>query len=113
MENRIKISDFVKLSGSTLYFKTHPQQYQAALEYGDRLAKLAQLPEDDPEIEALARESAEFIKNISTLRELLCGQTGFTKSFEKLHNDMVCGILSPAQMKHKQLIQQYLNFKSK
>lgn len=56
------------------YFKAHPQQYQIALDYGTRLARLAQLPEDDPEIEALARESAEFIKSIPELKKLLCNQ---------------------------------------
>lgn len=95
------------------YFKTHPQQYQISLDFGARLAKLAQLLEDDPEIEILARQSAEFIKSIPVLRELLYDQTGLTKSLENLHNDMVSSILSPAQIKHKQLIQQYLNYKTK
>ncbi|HEX9063018.1 MAG TPA: MerR family transcriptional regulator [Clostridia bacterium] len=95
------------------YFKEHPQQYQISLNFGKRLAKLAELSEDDPEVEILAWESAEFIKSIPELRELLYEQTGLTKPLESLYNEMITTVLSPAQMKHKKLIQQYLNYKSK
>lgn len=95
--------------GLAEYFKAHPGKYQIALDFGARLARLDQLPEDDPEIEALARESAEFIKSIPRLKELLCNQPGINKPLESLYNEMVAGILSPAQMKHSQLLRQYLN----
>lgn len=91
------------------YFQEHPQQYQTALNFGARLAGLAQLTEDDPELEVLARESAEFIKSTPQLKEMLCNQTGIKKPLEILFNEMVAGVLSPARMKHKQLIEQYLN----
>jgi len=93
------------------YFKGHPQQYKIALNYGTRLSKLSQLSEDDPEIEILARESAEFIKSIPLLKELLFNKSGLIQPLENLYNEMVSGILSPAQMKHKQLIQKYLNYR--
>lgn len=95
------------------YFKAHPQEYQISLNFGARLAKLDKLSEDDPEIEALARESAEFIKRISSLKELLYDKTGLTKSIEGLYNDMLKDVLSPARMKYKQLFQEYLNYKFK
>jgi len=90
------------------YFKAHPEQYQIVLGYGVRLARLDQLPEDDPEVEALARESAEFIKNIPQLREMLCNRPGIKKPLESLYNDMVSNIISPARMKHMHLLQKYL-----
>ncbi len=95
--------------GLAEYFRAHPQQYQIALDFGVRLARLSQLSEDDPEIEALARESAEFIKSIPQLRELLCNQPGIKKPLESLYNEMVAGIISPAQMRHSLLLRQYLN----
>jgi DNA-binding transcriptional MerR regulator len=49
------------------YFKTHPEKYQMALEMARRLARLDQLSEDDPEVEALARESAEIMKSMPLL----------------------------------------------
>lgn len=94
--------------GLAEYFQAHPQQYQIALDFGVRLARLGQLPEDDPEIEVLARESAEFIKSIPQLKELLCNQPGIKKPLESLYNEMVAGVLSPARIKHKQLVEQYL-----
>ena len=89
-----------------LYFKAHPQKYQMALDYGARYARLAQLPEDDPEIETLARESAELIKSIPLLVEN--NQSGLSTAVQSLYNEMVAGVLSLAQMKHKQLVEQYL-----
>jgi DNA-binding transcriptional MerR regulator len=94
------------------YFDGHPQLYQVALDYGKRLARLAHLPEDDPEIEMLARDSTELIKNTPLLESILCNQSGPKKPFESLYNNMVAGVLSPAQMKYKQLFEQYLNLQS-
>ncbi len=92
------------------YFKAHPEQYQISLDYGVRLARLDQLPEDDPEVEALARESAEFIKSIPELREMLCNQPGIKKPLESLYNDMVSNVISPARMRHMHLLQKYLSY---
>jgi DNA-binding transcriptional MerR regulator len=90
------------------FFKAHPQEYQVSLNYGVRLARLAQLPEDDPEVEALARESAAFIKRMPQLMELLSKQTGIKKPLASLYNDMVANVISPAQVKHGLLLKQYL-----
>lgn len=91
------------------YFKENPQQYQIALDYGARLARLAQLSEDDPEVEALARESAGFIKSNPQLMEILGRQQGIKKPFTGVYNDMVTKFVSPAQAKHGQLLQKYLS----
>lgn len=90
------------------FFKAHPKEYQISLDYGVRLARLAHLSEDDPEVEALARESAEFIKSMPQLMEILGKQAGIKKPLASLYNDMVANIISPAQVKHGQLLQQYL-----
>ncbi|GBF32732.1 transcriptional regulator [Desulfocucumis palustris] len=91
------------------YFKAHPEHYQTSLNFGARLARLAHLDEDDPEIETLARESAEFIKSIPQLEEMLCNKP--RPKHDGLLNGMVSRVLSPAQMKHKQLLEKYLNSK--
>lgn len=93
------------------YFKEHPEQYKVALDFGKRLSELSQLSENDPKIETLAREAAEFIKNIPYLKELLYGKYGFEEPYESIYNDMVNQVLSPAQIKHKELIQKYLNYR--
>lgn len=91
------------------YFQMHPEQYQNSLDYGVRLEKLSQLSEDAPEIDALARESAEFIKNIPELRKLLCNQPGIKKPLQSVYNEMISKVMSPARMKHMKLLQKYLN----
>jgi len=91
------------------YFQAHPEQYQKSLAYGVRLEKLSQLAEDDPEIAALARESAEFIKSIPELRKLLCNQPDIKKPLQGMYNEMISKVISPARIKHMQLLQKYLN----
>jgi DNA-binding transcriptional MerR regulator len=93
------------------YFKLHPEQYRKAMEFAKRLAGLKEMSEEDPEVEILAREGAEFIKSVPFLNEMLCDRSGFGIAYENLFNDMAKEVRSPAQMKHKQLIQKYLNYK--
>lgn len=93
------------------YFKSHPEQYIIALEFGKRLAALEQMSEDNPEVELLAKESSEFIKSIPALKDLLFDKSGFGLTYENLFNELSKNVRSPAQMKHKQLIQKYLNYR--
>ena len=93
------------------FFKLHPEQYKIALEFGKRLSWLKEMSEEDPEVEKLAREGAEFISSVPFLKEMLYNKSGFGTTNENLFNDMAKGVLSPAQMKHKQLIQKYLNYR--
>jgi len=88
------------------FWKTHPEQYQIALDYGARCARLATLSEDDPEIEHLARETAEFIKSIHLLEEFAPFES--FQPLYSLRNEMIVSVLPPARKKYEQLIQQYL-----
>lgn len=93
------------------FWKKHPEQYEIALDYGARCAKLASLSEDDPEVEQLAREAAEFIKSIGLLDEF----DGFGTQYEpfySLRNKMIVDNLPPARKKFDQLYQQYLDLKT-
>ena len=86
------------------FWKKHPEQYEIALDYGARCARLASLSEDDPEIEHLALETAEFVRSIHLLDE-------FNLQFQPLYslrNEMIVDTLPPARKKFDQLLQQYL-----
>ncbi|MDF9408756.1 MerR family transcriptional regulator [Pelotomaculum isophthalicicum JI] len=89
------------------FWKKHPEQYEIALDYGARCARLASLSEDDPEIEQLARETAKFIKSIGLLDEF-DQQFELTQPLYNLRNEMIVDSLRPARKKFDQLIQQYL-----
>lgn len=91
------------------FFKAHPQEYQSTLEYGARLARVAQLSENDPEVVSLARESAQFIKSRPQLAEVLSKQSGIKNPLASLYNDMVGNVLSPSQLKFGQLLRQFLS----
>lgn len=88
------------------FWNTHPKEYQIALAYGARIVKLDHLSEDDPEIEHLARETSEFIRNIPFLEEL-SRQYGQPQAMQRLRNEMIIGALPPARKKYYQLYEQY------
>jgi DNA-binding transcriptional MerR regulator len=90
------------------YFKAHPEQYQLALDSGARWAKLSRLSEDDPRIEALARESVTLINSMPPVKELLCCHPGMKKPLESLYQEMAAAVLSPAQLKYQQLFDKFL-----
>jgi DNA-binding transcriptional MerR regulator len=93
------------------YFKNHPEHYQLALDSGVRWAQLSHLGEDDPQIEAFARESAALVREMPQVNELICNQSGIKKPSGILYQDMVAGVLSPAQIKYQQLFKKYLSSK--
>jgi len=90
------------------YFKTHPEHYQLALELGTRWEELFQVSEDDPRIESFARESAALVKNMPAVKDLYGTNPGKNKPQEGLYQEMVAGVLSPAQLKYQQLFKQFL-----
>lgn len=90
------------------YFKTHPEQYQLALDSGACWAKLSHLSEDDPLIEALARKSVALINSMPPVKELICNHPGMKKPLESLYQEMVADVLSPAQLKYQQLFEKFL-----
>lgn len=91
------------------YFKNHPEHYQLALDIGARLAQLSPLSEDDPRIEALARESVALINSMPPVKELLCSHPGIKNPLESLYQEMVAGVFSPAQLKYQQLFNKFLS----
>ncbi|MGE5372896.1 MAG: MerR family transcriptional regulator [Solirubrobacterales bacterium] len=93
------------------YFKLHPEQYQMALESGARLSKLSQLQADDPQIEAMAREAAALVNRMPQVKKLLDQKIGMQKPLENVYQEMVAGVMSPAQIKYQQLFEAFLQVK--
>jgi len=90
------------------FFQAHPQAYQTALAFGVRLAKLAQIADNDPEVDALAREAADFIKDWPQLVGILSNPTKAVHPHASLYQDMVATVISPAQIRYGQLLKRYL-----
>lgn len=91
------------------FFQAHPKQYEISLDLGSRLAGLAGLREDDPEIEELARESARFIKSISQLNQMLSQKPNMKNPAANMYYDLVSDVIPPAQIKFGRLFRQYLS----
>lgn len=93
------------------YFKHNPEQFQRALGFGNRLAKLDKLDENDPEVESLAMEVASFIISVPELKEKLYEKKSLPKPLDCLLKGMIKEVLSPARMKHKELLEKHLSLK--
>ncbi len=89
------------------YFQTHPEEYRLIINYNERFNTLMHLPEDAPEVEQLARDSANVIRSIPVLRDFYLKE-GPRASFEPVINQMLSDLLSPAQIRFCELCQQYL-----
>lgn len=88
------------------FWNTHSEEYQIALDYGARIARLDHLSEDDPEIEHLAQETSEFIRSIPFL-EGLTQQYRLPQPLQRVRNEMIIGALPPARKKYYQLYEQF------
>lgn len=95
------------------FFKDHPREYRVALDCGTRLSQITTLDEDDPEIDAFAQESAELIKSMPGLKEILYQQQPIKKPLESVYNELIADVLPPARIKFNKLLQKYLGFDDK
>lgn len=89
------------------YFKTHPEHYQLALQFGSRWEELFQVSEDDPRIEAFARESADLVKSMPLVKEMYTNP-GIKKPQGGLYQELVANVLSPAQLRYQELFKKFL-----
>lgn len=103
--------DYSQTFGSLAeFFKDHPEEYRVALDYGTRLSRITHLAEDDPEIDIFARESAELIKSMPALKEILFRQKPMKEPLEHVYNELIADVLPPARIRYNKLLQKYLGF---
>lgn len=89
------------------YFRDHPEQYQEALDYGNKIMALGDLDPDSPEVEDLARNYSSFIKSLPFYTSLLTQET-VASPLESMWSGMINEFLTPAQAKLIELLGQYL-----
>ena len=93
-----------------IFFNTHPKEYEYSIQLGLRLSKLEQLQEDDPEVEILAQNSADFIMSVPPLKEMLCRpHKSVQEPFVNVYQDLISEVRSPAQIRHGQLMFAFLS----
>ncbi len=90
------------------YFRDNPDQYQRSLDYGSRLAAIADLPPDSTLVKELARDYAGYLIELPFFAPFLNQEPGMKPSLEVLFSDMVAEVYSPSQMKMLKLLGEYL-----
>lgn len=89
------------------YFRAHPQAYQRMLECNERVAAIADLPEDAKEVEELARDCVDILKEIPFLETWYRQEEG-SNPLEPLMSEMLNNLLTPALARFCQLCQLYM-----
>jgi len=90
------------------FFKEHPREYQISLDYAERLGRISDLEEDNPDIDVLAREAAQLIKSKPVLKQVLLKQKPIQEPWRGVYDELVAVVLSPARIRFNQLLQKYL-----
>lgn len=95
------------------FFKEHPEEYRISLEYGARLSRIAELDQDDPEIDNFAREVAELINNMPILRKILLKPKPIEAPLKNVFDELVADVLPPSRIRFNQLLQKHLGLAGK
>ena len=92
-----------------LYLADHPEEYEELLALEERLAALADVPEDSPEVDLLAQDlAAHFEKN--PLPEAISeGAALGAGPMESALSGVLLGAMSPAQKRCMELLQERLS----
>ncbi|TCJ16018.1 MerR family transcriptional regulator [Rubrobacter taiwanensis] len=89
------------------YFAQHPEEYRRELAIAGRVADIADLPEDAPEVEALARECARRYRALSE-EEMTGGAEGVGGAEGEVLVEIIASQLAPAQRRFVELLRKYL-----
>lgn len=83
-----------------LYLTGHAQEYRELLALGERLAAIASLPEDAPEVIQLVHDFMQYFQTFSFLIERF-GQIScpINKTFSNVASEMVTALFTPSQMR--------------
>lgn len=88
------------------HFRDNPEQYRLMIDHNQRIADLMNLPEDDPEVEKLAREVVRFMLDIPVIRNME-KEKGPRLSFAPVLDEMLNDLLAPALERFCRLFKQY------
>ena len=91
----------------TFYYAEHPEEYLKMLDISERLAALAELPEDSPEVEKLAEDFAQHLEQTPFPNNPLKGSSLASGPFGEVFSEVLLTNLSPAQRRVTELMLEY------
>ena len=86
----------------------HPEEYEGLIALEERLAALAHLPEDSPEVERLAGDYAAYFENSLLLKEV-SEQTTWEGPMGNALSGVLLGTMSPAQKRCMELLRERIS----
>lgn len=89
-------------------FAKNPEALKGAMALRKRMGEIAHLDPDDPAIEELAREAAEFSSQVPGLKEVLAAGVEMKPRVNELLDDMTNQIVPPALQRFNALFEQYV-----
>ena len=92
-----------------LYLADHPEEYEDLLALEQRLVKLADGPEDTPEVERLARDYAAYFEENPLPEKLSKGVAWESGPLETALSEVALSAMSPAQKRCMELLQERLS----
>lgn len=96
----------------TLYYADRPEEYRRMLDISERLATLAELPEDSPEVESLAEDLAGHLEHTPFPEDPLEGSPLFSGPVGEVFAEVLQSNFSPAQQRAMELVRRHFEEKS-
>ncbi len=103
------LEDFMRVQESFLrYYADHPEEFQTVLALSERIAALAGLPEESPEVERLAEDYVRYAETSSLPEEVRRGPEWATEPMGSVFFEVMAAGMSPAQRRFFDLCRERL-----
>ncbi len=103
------MEDFMRVQESFLrHYAEHPEEFQTVLALSERLAALAELPEESPEVERLVEDYVSFAQTSSLPEEVRRGPDWTAEPMGSVFFELMTPSTSPAQRRFFELCQERL-----
>ena len=103
------MEDFMRVQESFLrYYAAHPEEYRTVLALSERIAALAKLPEESPEVERLVEDYVRYAETSTLPEEVRRGPEWTAEPMGSVFFEIMTASASPAQRRFFELCQERL-----
>ncbi len=103
------MEDFMSIQESFLrHYAEHPEEYRTVLALSERIASLAELPEESPEVERLVEDYVRYAETSSLPEEVRRGPEWTTEPMGSVFFELITPGTSPAHRRFFELCQERL-----
>ena len=103
------MEDFMRVQESFLrHYAEHPEEYRTVLELSERIAALAELPEESPEVERLVEDYVRYAETSTLPEEVRRGPDWTAEPMGGVFFEVMAAGMSPAQRRFFELCRERL-----